>query len=80
MELEASDEAVAPRRSYRDLIKGLAVAAVIIAIGGMLLWQWPNMVALYRSLPRACGRDRRETAARDRAPEDHRPDRARQPA
>ena len=49
MEFEASDEDVAPRRSYRDLIKGLAVAAVIIAIGGMLLWQWPKMVALYRS-------------------------------
>jgi hypothetical protein len=43
------DEDVAPRRSYRDLIRGLAVAVVIIGIGGLLLWQWPNLVEFYRS-------------------------------
>jgi hypothetical protein len=43
------DEEVAPRRSYRDLTKGLAITGLIICIGGLLLWQWPNMVALYRS-------------------------------
>jgi hypothetical protein len=45
-----AEEEVAPRRSYRDLTKGLAVAGLIIFVGGVLLWQWPNMVALYRSL------------------------------
>jgi hypothetical protein len=46
---EADHDEVAPRRSYRDLIKGLAVAVVIIGVGGLLLWQWPNLVGIYRS-------------------------------
>jgi hypothetical protein len=46
---EEPEAEVAPRRSYRDLTKGLAVACLVIFIGGVLLWQWPNMVALYRS-------------------------------
>jgi hypothetical protein len=46
---EAEEEEVRPSRSYRDLIKGLVAAGVVIAIGGLLLWQWPNMVALYQS-------------------------------
>ena len=37
------------RRSYRDLIKGLVAAIIIVGIGGVLMWQWPTMVALYRS-------------------------------
>jgi hypothetical protein len=49
MEFEPSDEEVRPRPSYRDLTKGLAIAGLVISIGGLLLWQWPNMVALYRS-------------------------------
>src|SRR5262245_13051881 len=49
MEFEPSDEEVQPRPSYRDLTKGLAIAGLVISIGGLLLWQWPNMVALYRS-------------------------------
>jgi hypothetical protein len=49
LDFEGADEDVAPRRSYRDLIKGLAVAVVIIGIGGLLLWQWPNLVEFYRS-------------------------------
>lgn len=47
---EELDEDVAPRRSYRGLIKGLAAAAVVVVIVGLGVWQWPNMVALYRSL------------------------------
>jgi hypothetical protein len=43
------EDDVAPRRSYRGLIKGLAAAAVGIVIIGIGVWQWPNMVALYRS-------------------------------
>jgi hypothetical protein len=49
IEFEPSDEEVRPRPSYRDLTKGLAIAGLVISIGGLLLWQWPNMVALYRS-------------------------------
>jgi hypothetical protein len=49
MEFEPSDEEVRPRPSYRDLTKGLAIAGLVISIGGLLLWQWPNMVAFYRS-------------------------------
>jgi hypothetical protein len=46
---EESDEDVAPRRSYRDLIKGLVAAGVVVVVIGIGVWQWPNMVALYRS-------------------------------
>jgi hypothetical protein len=46
---EEPDEDVAPRRPYRDLIKGLVAAAVVIVLIGVGVWQWPNMVALYRS-------------------------------
>jgi hypothetical protein len=45
---EDEGEGRAPRRSFRDLIK-IAVAVLILAgIGGLTIWQWPNMVALYR--------------------------------
>jgi hypothetical protein len=44
------EEEAPPRRSYRDIVKGFVAVVVIIAIGGLLLWQWPNMVALYRTL------------------------------
>ena len=48
-EYEAPDEELRPRPTYRDLTKGLAIAGLAISIGGLLLWQWPNMVSLYRS-------------------------------
>jgi hypothetical protein len=52
LEFEEEDEAARPRRSYRNLIvKSLLVAAIVIVIAGiagLLQWQWPNMVALYR--------------------------------
>jgi hypothetical protein len=39
-----------PRRSYGDLIR-IAIAVVIVAgIGSLLIWQWPNMVAIYGML------------------------------
>jgi hypothetical protein len=38
----------APRRSYRDLIKVAIALLIVCGIGGLLVWQWPNMVALYR--------------------------------
>ena len=46
---EEVEEEARPPRSYRNLIKGAVVALVFIAVGGLLLWQWPNMVALYSS-------------------------------
>src|SRR5262245_3691147 len=46
---EEPDEDVPPRRRYGDLIKGLVAAAVVIVLIGVGIWQWPNMVALYRS-------------------------------
>jgi hypothetical protein len=46
---EEVEEEARPERSYRNLIKGAVVALVFIAVGGLLLWQWPNMVALYSS-------------------------------
>jgi hypothetical protein len=39
-----------PRRSYGDLIR-IAIAVVIVGgIGSLLIWQWPNMVAIYSLL------------------------------
>jgi hypothetical protein len=39
-----------PRRSYGDLIRiGIAVA-IVGGIGGLLIWQWPNMAAIYSML------------------------------
>ena len=38
----------APRRSFRDLIKVAIAVLIVCGIGGLLVWQWPNMVALYR--------------------------------
>jgi hypothetical protein len=47
---EEADEDVAPRRRrYGDLIKGLVAAAIVVVLVGIGVWQWPNMVALYRS-------------------------------
>jgi hypothetical protein len=46
---EESEEDLAPRRTYRGLIRGLIAAGVVVLIVGIGVWQWPNMVALYRS-------------------------------
>jgi hypothetical protein len=40
----------APRRSYADLIRIAIAVAIVGGIGGLLLWQWPNMVAIYSML------------------------------
>ena len=57
------DEGVRPRGSYRELTKGLAIAGIIIFVGGLLLWQWPNMVALYRSFRAPAVETARDTPA-----------------
>jgi hypothetical protein len=46
---EESEEDLAPRRTYRGLIRGLIAAAAVVLVVGIGVWQWPNMVALYRS-------------------------------
>jgi hypothetical protein len=46
---EEVEEEARPPRSYRNLIKGAVVALVFIVVGGLLLWGWPSMVALYSS-------------------------------
>ncbi|TMJ44685.1 MAG: hypothetical protein E6G86_03645 [Alphaproteobacteria bacterium] len=48
-EYDESDEEVAPRRSYARLIKPLAAALAVVVLAGVGVWQWPNMVTLYRS-------------------------------
>jgi hypothetical protein len=63
VEFERSDEDARPRASYRELTKGLAIAGIIICIGGLLLWQWPNMVALYRSFRAPAVETARDTPA-----------------
>jgi hypothetical protein len=42
-------EDVPPRRSYAKLIKPVAAALAVVVLAGLGVWQWPNMVALYRS-------------------------------
>jgi hypothetical protein len=46
---DESEEDLPPRRTYRGLIRGLIAAAVVVLIVGIGVWQWPSMVALYRS-------------------------------
>ena len=88
---EEAEEEARPPRSYRNLIKGAVAALVFIVVGGLLLWQWPNMVALYSSfrapavetvrdymLPEF--RNGRYGAAGEHATENHRSHRARHPA
>src|SRR4030095_973847 len=43
------EDDVAPRRSYRGLIKGVAAAAIGIVIIGVAVWPGTHMVALSRS-------------------------------
>ena len=46
---EEAEEDLPPRRTYRGLIRGLIAAVVVVGIVGIGVWQWPNMVELYRS-------------------------------
>jgi hypothetical protein len=37
-------------RPGRELLRGLSAGAAALAVIGLLAWQWPNMVALYRGM------------------------------
>ena len=39
-----------PPRSYGDLIRIAIAVAIVVGIGSVLIWQWPNMVAIYGML------------------------------
>ncbi len=45
---EPKRRSLRPQRSYREWIKGAAVVAAVALVGGVLLSQWPNAVALYQ--------------------------------
>jgi hypothetical protein len=52
-DFEEDEEDAQPGRSYRNLIvKGVLVAVIVLGLAGIVglfMWQWPNMVAYYRS-------------------------------
>jgi hypothetical protein len=60
-EYDEFEEDVAPRRSYRGLITGIVAAVAAVVIVGIGVWQWPNMVALYRSFRAPAVETARET-------------------
>ena len=49
-EAQAKRRALRPKRSVGELIKGAAALLIVAGLGGVLLWQWPNMVALYQKM------------------------------
>ena len=46
----AAERAPRPPRNYGDLIRMAIAAVLVVGIGGFLIWQWPNMVAIYGML------------------------------
>jgi hypothetical protein len=47
---ELEGEEVRPRRSYGGLIRAAAAFLIVAGLAGIMVWQWPNMVSLYRVL------------------------------
>jgi hypothetical protein len=41
---------VRPARSYKELVRGAGVVAVVACLGGILLWQWPKVAAIYQRM------------------------------
>jgi hypothetical protein len=39
----------APRRSVGDIVRIALTLLILAGLGGVIVWQWPNMAALYRS-------------------------------
>src|SRR6516164_6680966 len=46
----AAERAPRPPRNYGDLIRMAIAAVLVVGIGGFLIWQWPNMTAIYGML------------------------------
>jgi hypothetical protein len=44
------ERAPIPRRSYGDMIRVAIAVVIVVGIGSLLIWQWPNMVAIYSML------------------------------
>lgn len=38
-----------PRRSFGDIIRTGLMLLILAGLGGVIVWQWPNMAALYRA-------------------------------
>ncbi len=57
-----------PGRSYKEWIKGAGVLAVVAVMGGVLLWQWPNMVAFYQKFRAPAATDVRDIQASNTRP------------
>jgi hypothetical protein len=55
-------------RPSRELIRGLAVAVTAFALVGVLAWQWPNMVALYRVMRTPAVETARDTPSSNARP------------
>ncbi len=49
-EEEFEREEVPPRRSYGGIIRAVAAFVIVACLAGVVVWQWSNMVALYRVL------------------------------
>jgi hypothetical protein len=47
-EEELAREEVRPRRSFAGLLRTVAATLIVALLAGLVVWQWPNMVALYR--------------------------------
>ena len=47
-EEELEREEVRPRRSYGGIIRAAAAFVIVACLAGVVVWQWSNMVALYR--------------------------------
>lgn len=62
-EVSAKRRALRPKRSFREWIKGAALLLVVAALGGVLLWQWPNMVAAYQKMRAPAVSEVRDTPA-----------------
>jgi len=71
-EEEFEREEVRPRRSYPGLIRAIAAFVILIGLVGLAVWQWPNMVALYRVLrapSTEVAREQPTTATRPKIPD-----------
>jgi hypothetical protein len=72
-EQDFEHEQVEPRRSYAGLMRVAAAVVIVVALLGLAVWQWPNMVGLYRAFRApstdVATREQPSTAARSKIPD-----------